>query len=133
MIFLPDTNVCITYLRKKHAGIMGRFRATAPNEIAICDIVAAELWYGAHRGGQFGANEPILRAFLAPFPQLPFDRGSAEVYGNIRRVIELAGAPIGPHDLQIASIALSNDLTLVTHNTREFNRVPGLRVEDWEI
>jgi tRNA(fMet)-specific endonuclease VapC len=133
MIYLPDTNVCINYLRSKHAGIQAEFRSMVPNEIAICDIVSAELWYGTHRGGQFAANAPILRAFLAPFPSRPFDHRSAEVYGNIRRVLEVAGTPIGPYDLQIAAVALANGLTLVTHNMREFSRVPELRLEDWEI
>ena len=133
MIYLPDTNVCINFLRNKHAGVVAMFRSIVPNDIAICDVVSAELWYGAHRGGQFTANAPLLRAFLAPFRSLPFDHRAAEIYGGIRRTLELAGTPIGSYDLQIASVALVHDLTLVTHNTREFSRVPGLRFEDWEI
>jgi tRNA(fMet)-specific endonuclease VapC len=132
MIYLPDTNVCISFLRGKHTGVHARFKATAPDDIAMCDIVAAELWYGAHRSGQLAANAALLRIFLAPFRSLPFDHQAAEIYGGIRRDLELKGTPIGPYDLQIVAVALANDLTLVTHNTREFSRVPGLRLDDWE-
>jgi tRNA(fMet)-specific endonuclease VapC len=64
---------------------------------------------------------------------LPFDDAAAVVYGEIRAALAQAGTPIGPNDLQIAAIALANDLTLVTHNTREFTRVQGLKLADWEI
>ncbi len=133
MIYLPDTNVCINFLRNKHAGIVAKFGSIGPDDIAICDIVAAELWYGTHRGGQFAANAPTLRVFLSPFPAVPFDSQAAENYGEIRRKLELSGTPIGPYDLQIAAVALVHNLILVTHNTREFIRVPGLQLEDWEI
>jgi tRNA(fMet)-specific endonuclease VapC len=64
---------------------------------------------------------------------LPFDGVVAETYGRIRVQLEALGTPIGPNDLQIAAIALANNLILVTHNTREFSRVSGLRYEDWEV
>jgi tRNA(fMet)-specific endonuclease VapC len=133
MIYLPDTNVCIAYLRKKNANVIQKFQDTDPAEIAICDIVCGELWYGAYRSGYFAANQTLLLTFLAPFAALPFDSHAAEVYGRIRRELEVAGTPIGPYDLQIAAIALANSLTVVTHNTREFRRVNGLRLEDWEV
>jgi tRNA(fMet)-specific endonuclease VapC len=68
---------------------------------------------------------------LDPFRSLPFDDASAEVYGRIRAQLGAQGNLIGPNDLLIASIALANNLTLVTHNTREFSRIPELRIEDW--
>lgn len=64
---------------------------------------------------------------------MPFDDAAAVVYAEIRAALAQAGKPIGPNDLQIAAIALANDLTLVTHNTREFSRVQGLKLADWEI
>ena len=73
------------------------------------------------------------QAFLVPFVSLPFDDSAAEVYGRVRAQLEAAGTPIGPYDLQIAAIALANDLVLVTHNTQEFSRISGLRIVDWEI
>jgi tRNA(fMet)-specific endonuclease VapC len=71
--------------------------------------------------------------FLNRFISLPFDDQSALIYGQIRAQLAASGTPIGPNDLLIASIALANNLILVTHNTREFSRVEGLRLEDWEI
>jgi tRNA(fMet)-specific endonuclease VapC len=72
------------------------------------------------------------QAFFAPFVSLPFDDAAAAVYGPIRADLEKAGQLIGPYDLLIAAIALTNHLTLVTHNTREFSRITGLAFEDWE-
>lgn len=71
--------------------------------------------------------------FLQQFPTLPFNDDAALIFATIRAHLQRQGRPIGPYDLQIAAIALANDLTLVTHNTREFNRVGGLRLTDWEI
>lgn len=73
-----------------------------------------------------------LRRFFQEFATLPFDEKCEEVYGIIRAQLGLAGTPIGPNDLLIAAIALANDFTIVTHNTDEFGRVKGLRIEDWE-
>jgi len=63
---------------------------------------------------------------------LPFDAAAARVYGRIRLALELAGTPVGPMDMLIAAIAIANNVILVTHNTREFSRIPGLQIEDWE-
>lgn len=73
-----------------------------------------------------------VHAFANSFRSLPFDDVAAEAYARVRRELDTKGTPIGPNDLLIASIALTNDLTLVTHNTKEFGRVPGLPIDDWE-
>ncbi|MGA1284531.1 MAG: PIN domain-containing protein, partial [Prochlorothrix sp.] len=73
------------------------------------------------------------RLFLAQFVSFPFDAACSEIYGNIRANLAGLGTPIGANDLLIAAIALANELTLVTHNIREFSRVPELQVEDWEV
>ncbi len=70
--------------------------------------------------------------FFLPFLSLPFDDVAAEICGRIRAALATAGTPIGPYDFESAAIALANTLTLVTHNTRKFSRVPGLLLEDWE-
>lgn len=132
MIYLPDTNVCIAHMRSPNSPVSERLRLCRPNDIALCDIVKAELVYGAYRSARLEANLALLSTFFAPFISLPFDGRAAEVYGRIRRELERAGTIIGPHDLLIASIALANDLILVTHNTREFSRIPELMLEDWE-
>ncbi len=88
------------------------------------------LWRTSQHPGQ--ANLLLLEKFFRPFASLPFNEGCAECYAGIRSELASQGKPIGPHDLLIAATARAHDLTLVTHNTREFLRVVGLRVEDWE-
>lgn len=92
-------------------------------------MTVAELWYGAARRPDPQRKRAAWTAVLAPFAVLPFDRASAERHGVLRH--ELRHRPIGERDLFIAAIALANDLTLVTHDGAEYERVPGLRVEDW--
>ena len=75
----------------------------------------------------------LQEEFLGRYASLPFDDDAADVYAEIRAQLERAGTPVGANDLLIASIARSNDLVLVTHNISEFERIPGLRVEDWEV
>ncbi len=102
-------------------------------DVVLCDIVKAELYYGAYRGTRLESNLALYQEFFGEFVSLPFDGNAAVVYGRIRAQLEALGTPIGPNDLQIAAIALANNLILVTHNTREFSRVDGLRIEDWEL
>ena len=74
----------------------------------------------------------LQKSFLSQFVSLPFDDSCAEIYGKVRADLAKAGTPISSNDLQIASIALANNLILVTHNVREFSRIEGLKIEDWE-
>ena len=74
-----------------------------------------------------------LDEFLAPFMSMSFDDACARTCGELRRTLERAGEIIGPHDLQIAATALRHGLTLISHNTRESARVPGLLLDDWEV
>jgi tRNA(fMet)-specific endonuclease VapC len=91
-----------------------------------------ELYYGAYRSTQTERNLAILERFFSQFAVLPLDPAAARVAGRIRAELLASGTPIGPNDFQIAAIALTHNLTLVTHNTREFGRVSGLVIEDWE-
>ena len=93
----------------------------------------AELFAGAGKSTSPEATLAKQRTFLSAFATLSFDAASAEAYGRIRSHLEILGTPVGPYDLQIAAIAVANDLTLVTHNTREFSRVPALKLDDWEV
>lgn len=133
MIYLPDTNACVTYLRNSGSRVAQRFGAAQQGDIVLCDIVKAELYYGAFRSARPEENLQKIETFFLGFHSLPFDSRAAAECGRIRRELEAAGMPIGPYDLLIASVALANDLILVTHNTREFRRIPGLSVEDWEV
>jgi tRNA(fMet)-specific endonuclease VapC len=103
-----------------------------PNEIRVCSIVRAELSFGAYRSSRPAENLRILEKFLAPYESLPFDDPCGDIYGRIRADLAALGTPIGPNDLMIAAIAIKNDLTLVSANTREFGRVAGLSIENWE-
>jgi tRNA(fMet)-specific endonuclease VapC len=133
MSFLPDTNACIALLRQRHPPLMARWRGTKASEVVLCSVVVYELRHGAERSSDPAREHAKLDGFLAPFTSLPFDDGCARRCAEIRRTLERTGSVIGPHDLQIAAIALHHGLTLVTHNTREFSRIPQLRLVDWEI
>ena len=132
MTYLLDTNVWVALLRKSSGEVAARFRAVAPTgDVRVCSIVVAELRHGALRSAKAAANRAAVDALLAPHPSLPFDDAAAGHYATIRCHLESIGQLIGPLDLQIAAIALANGCTLVTHNTAEFGRVPGLVMDDW--
>lgn len=131
-MYLIDTNVCIQFLNKRSEKLINKLLAKSPEEIILCSIVKAELFYGAFKSSNPLKNIKIQDEFCKRFDSLPFDDNSAKVYGEIRSALEKEGQIIGPNDLIIASIAKANNLTLVTHNYREFNRVAGLTVEDWQ-
>lgn len=133
MSFLPDTNACIALLRQRHPKLMARWHATKSSEVVLCSVVVYELRHGAERSSDPAREHTKLDGFLAPFASLPFDNFCARKCAEIRRELERTGSIIGPHDLQIAAIALHHGLTLVTHNTREFSRISGLKLDDWEI
>ncbi|MEL6166639.1 MAG: type II toxin-antitoxin system VapC family toxin [Cyanobacteria bacterium J06628_3] len=132
MKYLLDTNVCARYLNGKSLLIRERIRATNKDDIAVCSVVKAELFYGAMRSNNPQKTLQNQQQFLNLFISLPFDDDTALIYGEIRAQLAALGTPIGPNDLQIAAIALRNNLILVTHNVREFSRVNGLQIEDWE-
>jgi tRNA(fMet)-specific endonuclease VapC len=130
--YLLDSNVCVTYLKGKSPLLQQRLNSIPVAEILVCAVVKGELFYGSRRSNNPTKSLQLQQQFLAQFVSLPFDDAAAVVYGEIRAALAMAGTPIGPNDLQIAAIALANDLTLVTHNTREFSRVKGIKLEDWE-
>ena len=101
--------------------------------MAVCSVVKSELFYGAMRSNNPTKTLERQQEFLERFVSLPFGDESALLFGQIRARLASAGTPIGAYDLQIAAIALANNLILVTHNTREFERVDGLQLEDWEV
>jgi tRNA(fMet)-specific endonuclease VapC len=132
MTFLLDSNTCIGFLNGRAPGVIKRLQTIPPQEVAVCAVVKAELFYGARRSKDPSAELAKVEKFFAPYASLPFDDRCAEVHGEVRAHLAASGMLIGPHDLLIAAIALANDLTLVTHNVREFSRVPRLRIDDWE-
>ncbi len=130
MNYLLDTNVCIVYLKGRNSNLKQRIETVAVEEIAVCSVVKAELCFGAMKSANPERNFALQQTFLAQFVSMPFDDLAAIAFGTVRAQLESRGTPIGAYDLQIAAIALVNNLTLVTHNTREFRRVDGLQFED---
>ncbi len=130
---LLDTNVCIVYLKGRSERVNRRFHEVPLEEIGVCSVVKAELLYGGKRSNNPEKTLKKQRNFLSRFISLPFDDDAAEVYSDLRARLANLGTPIGSNDLQIAAIALANNLTLVTHNTREFSRIEELKLEDWEV
>ncbi|HSW31652.1 MAG TPA: type II toxin-antitoxin system VapC family toxin [Longimicrobiales bacterium] len=129
MIWLLDTNVLIHAQRGRPEAVRRRLRAVSPDDVVISTITVAELWYGIARSDDPDRKRESWARFLAAFDVRAFDRAAAELHGGLR--FALRHQPIGERDLLIAAIALANDLAVVTANTGEFRRVPGLHVEDW--
>lgn len=133
MIFLPDTNAWIQVLRHPQTPLALRLERVARRErVWLADIVRAELLYGVLHSREPGRRMPQLQTLFRSFRAAPFDSVAADHHGRVRQHLAAAGTPIGPNDLCIAATALAHGCTLVTHNTWEFRRVPGLRVEDWQ-
>lgn len=132
MLYLPDTNVWIRHLNPAPSILKAKLSAHPPGQIVLCDVVKAELYYGAYKSARRETNLALLETFFSDFLSLPFDGEAARIFGDIRADLARKGTPIGPYDLQIAAIALASDCVLVTHNTGEFSRIAGLKLEDWE-
>ncbi|WP_041462542.1 type II toxin-antitoxin system tRNA(fMet)-specific endonuclease VapC [Chroococcidiopsis thermalis] len=132
MMYLLDTNTCIGYLKGRAVGVRQRLEAIPSTDVFVCSVVKAELFYGAMKSSNPERTLARQQEFLNQYVSLPFDDRAALIYGQIRAFLAINGTPIGPYDLQIAAIALANNLTLVSHNIREFSRVSQLNLEDWE-
>lgn len=132
MKYLLDTNTCIRYINGRSTTIAMRIQALAKNEAVLCSVVVAELIFGAKRSQYPEKTLAKQHQFIDLFRSLPFDDTCAEYYATIRADLTARGTPIGGNDLMIAATAQASNLILVTHNTREFERVADLNLEDWE-
>ena len=128
--YMLDTNLCIRVLRDRPAGVRDRFNAEA-DALCISTVTLAELMHGAEKSARPIEIRHQVEAFAARLAVLPFDSEAAGHYGNIRADLERKGQIIGPYDLMIAGHARSRGLVVITGNLGEFNRVAGLRSEDW--
>jgi tRNA(fMet)-specific endonuclease VapC len=108
MSYLLDANTCIAYLNDRNSPITHRMTTIKPTDIFLCQIVKAELYYGAYKSARRQENLALLKHFFGQFGSLPFNEGAAETYGRIRAELATQGLPVGPNDLIIAAIALGS-------------------------
>jgi tRNA(fMet)-specific endonuclease VapC len=131
MEYLLDTNICIYIIKKRPEIVLERFRELTLGSVGISAITLAELEFGIRKSGSPDRNLEALNQFLVPLDIKDFDYNATIEYGKVRASLEKAGTPIGPLDTLIAAHALSLNATLVTNNEKEFNRVTGLKIDNW--
>ena len=131
MIYLLDTNICIYALKNRPPEVLQKLREVGRAAVAVSVVTVMELRQGAEKSEQAAANHSKLDFFLHPMKVLSFDLEAALQGSRIRAQLERQGTKIGDLDSLIAAQALAGDLILVSNNLREFNRVPGLRTENW--
>ena len=130
-MYLLDTNICIYIIKKKPADVLKTLKTKSKKDIYISSITIAELEYGIAKSHFPEKNKIALIEFLSIFNILPFDDNDAVDFGEIKKELEKKGKIIGPMDLLLAAQAKSKKLILVTNNKKEFERVEGLKIENW--
>ena len=130
-MFLLDTNICIYAINGRHPRLTKKLLSVFPSEILVSSITVGEMEYGAAKSHWGERTRQIMHAFLANYDTLPFTEQDAALFGAFRAQLEAAGITIGVLDVMIAAQGVANNLTVVTHNTREFIRIPGIKLEDW--
>jgi tRNA(fMet)-specific endonuclease VapC len=130
MNYLLDTNICIYIINEQPAQVLQRLIQAGRESLAISTITVAELAFGVAKSTRADSRVK-LENFLSKFPILDWGQDAAWVYGNVRKTLEAKGQRIGERDLLLACQALSLDITMVTNNTREFERIEGLKLENW--
>lgn len=129
--YLLDTNICIYIAKRRPPEVLERFEQLAPGVAAISIITWGELLFGAERSVRRSEALAVLDELRSVLPVLPLGQEAGEHYAAIRADLARRGEPIGNNDLWIASHARAAGLVVVTNNAREFERVPGLLVENW--
>jgi len=128
--YMLDTNICIYVIKSYPPKLREKFNRLA-EQLCISTVTLAELHYGAEKSLRRLENLQAIEHFTARLDVLEFSSKAAAHYGQIRTELERAGKPVGAHDMLIAAHARAEGLAVVTNNTREFARIPGLRVENW--
>jgi tRNA(fMet)-specific endonuclease VapC len=130
LAYMLDTNICIYVMKHYPQDLRLKFNSLA-EQLCVSSITLGELHYGAEKSARPIENRTAIEHFVARLEVLPFDAKAAAHYGQIRAELERAGMPCGPHDMQIGGHARSEGLIVVTNNMREFDRMPGVRAENW--
>jgi len=129
--YLLDTNICISIAKGQQLAVRNRFEAHTLNELAMSIITVGELRFGAEKSQSRERALATMAQLVQMIQPCALPMAAAEHYGHVRATLQQQGLPIGNNDLWLAAHALAEGWTLVTNNTREFSRVPGLRVENW--
>jgi tRNA(fMet)-specific endonuclease VapC len=130
-MYLLDTNICTYFISRKYPSVTAKFRAHEPTDLAISSIVAGELAYGVENSTRIESNRQSLELFLSKMTVLAWDEAAIWHFGVHKTRLKKAGTKIGELDLLIGCQALALDAVLVTNNTREFERIEGLKLENW--
>lgn len=130
--YMLDTNICIFTIKKKPTQVREAFKQHN-KQVCISTVTLMELIYGAEKSANPSHNLHVVEGFAARLEVLQYDTDAAAHTGQIRAELAMTGKPIGPYDQMIAGHARSMGLLVVTNNVREFERVPGLRIEDWTV
>lgn len=130
-MYLLDTNICIYAINGRHPKLNECLLSISPDDIAVSSITVGELEYGAAKSKWGDRTRHIMNAFLANFSILPFTAEDAVLFGRLRAELAIAGTPIGAYDVMIAAQGIARKLTVITHNTKEFSRIPRIQFEDW--
>lgn len=131
MKYFLDTNICIYLLKQDPFSVIKRFLQHEVDDIGVSSIVVSELQYGVEKSQHKARNQSGLDILLAPLTIVSYGHEAARHYGEIRASLERSGQMIGREDALIAAHARSAEVVLVTNNEREFQRVPGLKIENW--
>lgn len=129
--YMLDTNICIYIRQQKPPAVLSRFAQVLPEELAMSVVTFGELVLGVEKSQQRAQALSRLQTLRGKLQVLPMPEEAAQHYGEIRAHLETRGAVIGGNDLWIAAHARSQNLTLITNDTGEFARVPGLRLDNW--
>ena len=131
-LYLLDTNIVSYFLRRSSPALEARMSdALKQQTVGISAMTRAELRFGQAAMKPEDRRRSLIDHFLSRLPNIAWTSQAADVYGDIKAVHKRAGTPIGELDTQIAAHAFAENLILVTHNTRHFEKVPGLKIEDW--
>lgn len=132
-MYLLDTNICIYAMKGIYPAVGQKLLSIHPEKIFVSSVTVGELEYGAAKSRWGAHTREILRSFLANYEVLPFDGNDAVHFGQFRALLAASGTPIGAYDVMIAAQGFARNLAVVTHNLKEFSRVPGLKLEDWTL
>ena len=130
-MYLLDTNICIYAMKNRYPFLTERLLTIHPDQIFVSSVTVGELEYGAAKSRWGEQTRLRMQMFVSAFTVLPFGQSDAVVFGRIRAELAAMGTPIGPYDMMIAAQGVNRGLTVVTHNTAEFSRIPSLLLEDW--